>query len=184
MLQAALDIPARRVGTRVLCYCVDCQTAARALGAEEILGPGSGTDLWQTTPDRLQIDAGAAHLAILRLSPRGLFRWYAACCDTPLCNTLPRLGFPFLGVILRDRAAADEALGPVFAHVGTAGARPRGSAPAEDRRFQAAGMRVLQRAFAAFASGRSRTHPLRGPDGTALAPIRVLSRTERTAARP
>ena len=101
-------MPSRRAGTRVTCYCADCQTAARLCPEPDaLLGPAGGTDIWQTTPDRLTLVRGAEHLEIRRLSPKGLCRWTATCCETPLFNTLERLGFPFVGLTLRpDEAGA------------------------------------------------------------------------------
>jgi len=58
------------------------------LRAEAALMPDAGVALYQTRPDCVHIDDGAEHLACLRLSPKGLLRWYASCCDTPLANTL------------------------------------------------------------------------------------------------
>jgi hypothetical protein len=42
------------------------------------------------------------HLRLMRLSEKGLLRWYAGCCDTPLFNTMATPKVPFVGV-LTDR---------------------------------------------------------------------------------
>ncbi len=177
-------VPRRSSGTRAKCYCTDCQTAAQALGAADLLDPAGGTEVWQTTPDLLEIVQGAEHLVILRLSPKGLFRWYAACCDTPLCNTLPRLGLPFVSIVLPPGTADDVVLGPVGAHVNTIGAQPGQGAPARDVNFAAAGMTVLWRMAISALSGRAGKNPLRTPGGDPIAPIRVLTLAERNAAKP
>lgn len=182
-----LDVPGRSAGTRVTCYCRDCQTAARLNGdGDKILGPAGGTDIYQTTPDRLTIERGAEELEIVRLSPKGLMRWHARCCDTPMVNTLERLALPFVGLVLRpdQRAAADAVLGPVVAHAFTASA-PRGEgAPAKDVHFARTGGQLVMRMIAAALSGRARHNPLRAPDGTPIAPVRVVDRATREAARP
>jgi hypothetical protein len=38
-------------------------------------------------------------LACLSLSPRGLLRWYAACCRTPIANTPRNWRLPYAGVV-------------------------------------------------------------------------------------
>ena len=89
-------------GTHVICYCADCQTFARHLGqSETALDADGGTEIFQTLPDAVRITRGADSLALLRLGPKGLMRWYAGCCNTPIANTLanPRT-LPFIGMIL------------------------------------------------------------------------------------
>jgi hypothetical protein len=96
-------------GTHVRCHCDDCRRANAHFGI-----PGTreaGVGLWQTTPDKVKIDKGAVNLRLMRLSPRGLLRWYAGCCDTPLFNTMATPKVPFVGV-LTDRLADTAPLGP------------------------------------------------------------------------
>ena len=58
-------------------------------------------------------------MACVRLSAGGMFRWYAACCRTPIGNTFPSPRSPFISVVhsCMDHAAdvrsRDEALGPI-----------------------------------------------------------------------
>ncbi len=129
-------------GNRLLCYCDDCQSFAHFLGrADESLDTQGGTDIFQMSPARLEIAQGADQLACMRLTPKGLLRWYASCCRTPIGNTLHTPGVPFVGLILACADPAgpsrDEALGPVRARVNTGfakgdrahlGANSRGSA--------------------------------------------------------
>jgi hypothetical protein len=49
----------------------------------------------------------------MRLTPKGLLRWYAACCNTPIGNTWPTTAMPFIGVIGAFIGAPPEALGPI-----------------------------------------------------------------------
>src|SRR5690606_24743158 len=71
----------------------------------------------QTSPALVEIRAGADRLACMRLTPKGLLRWYASCCRTPLGNTLTTGTIPFVGLIRAcldaDDAALDSALGPI-----------------------------------------------------------------------
>jgi hypothetical protein len=57
--------------------------------------------------------AGTDQIAALRLTDRGLVRWYAGCCRTPLGNTLATAALPFIGVVRVCMDAAPTALGPI-----------------------------------------------------------------------
>jgi hypothetical protein len=112
------------VGNRVICYCDDCQAFAHHLGhPERILDPHGGTDVFQISPARMEISAGTDRIACIRLRPNGLLRWYAACCCTPIGNTLATRQVPFVGWVQSraesesDRCARDEALGPIRARI-------------------------------------------------------------------
>lgn len=95
----------------------------------------------------------------MRLSPRGLFRWYARCCDTPICNTLARPGLPFVGV--QVSAIQDPApLGRVRAHTFLRD-------PATGRTMQkgmvAIGAALMTRMISSRLSGRWRETPFFDP---------------------
>ena len=111
-------------GNRVVCYCDDCQSFAHFLGrANEILDAHGGTDIFQMSPARLEILEGANHLSCMRLTSRGLLRWYTDCCRTPIGNTLPTRHVPFVGLIHSCIAPPtngrplDMTLGPIRARV-------------------------------------------------------------------
>lgn len=83
---------------RAICYCDDCQAFAHRLGRAELLDEKGGTDVVQVAPCSLSFDEGVERIVGLRLSPKGLHRWYASCCNTPLGNSMtPAL--PFIGVL-------------------------------------------------------------------------------------
>jgi Family of unknown function (DUF6151) len=85
-------------GFRVLCYCKDCQAFARFLNRADILDAAGGTDIFQMPPARVKLTAGADAVRCLRLSNKGVYRWYTDCCRTPIGNTAgPRV--PLIGVI-------------------------------------------------------------------------------------
>ncbi len=167
-------IAARAQGRLILCYCADCQAAAHTLGADALLDDAGGTLLFQTLPDRIDITRGADHLALLRLSPKGLLRWHAGCCGTPIATTLPKPLMPFAGVVLpqghsdfgkpRARVFTQDALRPV---------RQEG--------FGAAGAGIMLRALTALAQGR-RDSPFFGPGGDPVRTARVLTPAERKSA--
>lgn len=177
-----VDVPRRSAGTRVVCHCRDCQTAARVLSAEDRLVAGAGTDIWQTTPDRLHIFKGRENLRILRLSPKGVKRWHAVCCDTPMMNTLDNLKLPFVGFVLGPSDdSRDGVIGPVFGHAFTKSAPAGSGGPDKDINFARTGLGVVTRMIGAYLTGRARKNPLlESPEP----PVRVLSLEERRAAAP
>ena len=82
-----------KTGNRLVCMCDDCQAYAHHLGrAEHILDRNGGTEVFQLTPSQLTLTEGREHLRCLRLKEKGLMRWYAGCCNTPVANTLASPG--------------------------------------------------------------------------------------------
>jgi hypothetical protein len=83
-------------------------------------------------PGRVKLTAGADSLRCLCLGDRGVFRWYAECCRTPIANTAGA-GFPVIGVIhsfmdqkfldqdfmdhLADGRSRDDVLGPPLCRI-------------------------------------------------------------------
>lgn len=182
-----IRVPVRSAGTYLRCYCKDCQTAARLHDRdEETLSACGGSDIWHTTPDLIDITTGAEALKISRLSPRGALRWYAGCCGTLMFSTLNNLKVPFISVALRqpEIRSATQVLGPVRCHAYTAGARAHPDAPGSDMGMRWVGSLALKRALVCWLSGRATKNPLRRPDGTAVAPVEVISLDAREAALP
>ena len=103
-------------GNHIVCYCKDCQAFARFLEHEDIiLDEYGGTDIFQITPAQVVIHQGKDQIRCMRLTPRGLYRWYTACCHTPIGNMVSP-GMPFIGVIhnfMDDEGVREENLGPV-----------------------------------------------------------------------
>jgi hypothetical protein len=109
---------------RGICYCTDCQAFARYLRrAEQILDRSGGTDIIQTTPNNVTFTNGIEHLACMRLTPNGLLRWYASCCNTPIGNTLANYKLSFVGLVHNCLESAplslDEAFGAIRMQVKT-----------------------------------------------------------------
>lgn len=123
----------RKAVNRAVCHCVDCQAFLHHLGRADLLDERAGTDVVQVAPAALGFHKGAERIAGLRLSPKGLFRFYADCCKTPLGNTLG-LSIPFVGIVAkafdRDGKTADdlfgEPLGAIFGQHAV-GTPPKGS---------------------------------------------------------
>lgn len=61
-----------------------------------------GTDIIQLSPAHFRLVTGKKNLSVLRLSPNGLLRWYASCCNTPICNTPANPDMPYLGLLTRN----------------------------------------------------------------------------------
>lgn len=172
-------------GTRLVCHCKDCQAFAHHLGhADRMLDAAGGSDIFQTTPGRVTFTQGANHLACLRLSEKGLNRWYAACCKAPLGNTLRGPGLPFVGLPVSGLSAAEgpieAAIGPPIGHFNVG---PSAGAP------KAAGVLPTAKVVLGFlrrtlgAKRRREPTPFFNPQtGRPVAEAHVLTEAERTAA--
>lgn len=81
----------------------------------------------QILPRNITLTQGTEVLACIRLTPQGLLRWYAGCCNTPIGNTLATPRISFIGLVHNclenpDRPL-DEAFGPVRAWLHTKSAQ-------------------------------------------------------------
>lgn len=103
-------------GTRIVCCCDDCQIFAEYLGNEgNILDQYGGTDIFQMPISQLKISQGNEHIGCMRISSKGMYRWYASCCNTPIGNTLGS-GVPFIGLIhsfMANPSTRDTDLGKI-----------------------------------------------------------------------
>ena len=107
-----------KTGARMLCYCKDCQAFAHFLGkADSILDAQGGTDIVPAAPANVHLTAGADQLACMRLTDKGLLRWYAKCCNTPIGNTPANLGIPYIGLVHNCLQYAPQPLASSFGPV-------------------------------------------------------------------
>ncbi len=125
-LTGLVENPRRATHSR--CYCEDCQAFARFLGREgELLDSRGGSEAVQVLPKDVVFQTGVEHLACVRLSDRGLLRWYAACCKTPVGNTPPTRNRPFVGLaracLESSAPTVEESFGPVRFCLHTGGSR-------------------------------------------------------------
>ena len=99
---------------RATCYCKDCRAFAQWLGTPGLLDDAGGVDVVAMAPSQVRFTAGEAHIACMTLTPRGIYRWYADCCRTPLGNTgrTPAIHYVGVSTDCLDPAAADAAFGP------------------------------------------------------------------------
>lgn len=140
-----------RNGCRVVCYCHDCQAFARFLSHPGTTDAWGGTDIFQMAPGRVRITDGAAALSCVRLSDKGMYRWYCGKCKTPVGNSAsPRT--PFVGLIhtfmdhKADGRARDEVLGRPVGYVWTKSATGAVPVPGD-----ASSLRVIGRSVGLLA---------------------------------
>lgn len=166
--------------SRVLCYCKDCQAFARYLNAQDtVLNVQGGTHIVQLAASRVVITQGLSHIAAIRLSERGLIRWYASCCNTPIGNTLPTNQLPFVGLIdniLNQAAIPKDFPGKIaVVHTQSAMGHPKPSAhglPGTMWRF----LRIVAKARM---SGAYKQSPFFDDNGKPIVEPVVLSDEER-----
>ncbi len=168
---------------RAVCYCRDCQAFAHFLGrADEILDAKGGTDVVQTTPARLTLTQGREMLACMRLTEKGLVRWYAKCCNTPLGNTLGNFKVSFVGLIhscLENGVGSlDDSFGPIRMWVNTKGAK--GAVRSNTVANIGGILRILGMLLRARLNGSYQRTVFFSPEtGAPVATPQVLSREER-----
>jgi len=174
-------------GYRVLCYCKDCQAFARFLEQADVLDTAGGTDIFQMPPGRVKLTAGMDAMRCLRLSNRGIYRWYTDCCRTPIGNTAgPRV--PLIGLIHcfmdheADGHSRDVVLGPPLCRIYERSAvGPLPSTPTAPPSFRVS-VRRASKMFGWWMRGLARPTPFF--DDSTNAPCsapRVLTRSERAA---
>jgi len=172
---------------RVVCYCDDCQAFAHQLGRADLLDAHGGSDIVQFAPGSLTFVQGQDRIVGLRLTPKGLFRWYTRCCNTPVGNTVSP-AIPFVGIVVEalDGGAqrADDVFGkPIGAILGKYAV---GDVPAASRGMS---LSLMWRAIRLVLGWRLRGHAWPNPffrrDTRApIYPVTVLSQSERDALRP
>jgi hypothetical protein len=171
-----------RSANRAVCYCKDCQAFAHFLGRQgDVLDERGGSDVVQVLPRDVTFTAGLQSLACMRLTPKGLLRWYAGCCNTPIGNTLHTPKFSFIGLVHSCLDGAGEplekAFGPVRAWVNTQGAK--GEPKPATRGMAATGAWFLRTVLRARFNGDYRRTPFfRMDTGLPIVAPRVLSPEE------
>jgi hypothetical protein len=87
-----------RAVNRAICYCDDCQAYAHHLGRADLLDSRGGSDVVQVAPSSLTFAQGQENIRGVQLAPKGMYRWHASCCNTPLGNTVSP-AIPFVGIV-------------------------------------------------------------------------------------
>lgn len=184
MLRGTLSQP--QAGTRVVCYCRDCQTYAHALGgADQVLDANGGTTIVATLQQDVAFTQGTEQLACLSLTERGVYRWYAACCRTPIANTIHKPEMPYVGLVHTALAPTREAVERQWpAHFTVNPAHAKGPVQAPGARAFFGTLGIMRRVIASRLTGAWRRSPF-FVDGShrAVATRRVLSAEELQRAR-
>ena len=176
-----------RTVNRVVCYCDDCQAFAHQLGRADLLNAKGGSDIVQVAPSTLSFVQGQNRIAALRLSPKGLYRWYANCCNTPVGNTVSPT-IPFVGIVAQafegGAPAVDAVAGPPIGAI--QGKYAVGEPPAGSTGLNLSLLlRAIGKVLAWKALGKTWPHPFfKGETREPIYPITVLSREQRDALRP
>lgn len=63
-------------GYRAICLCDDCQAYAHYIQRADILDVNGGSDVIPTMPSHYTFQSGIENLVCMRLSEKGMFRWY------------------------------------------------------------------------------------------------------------
>ena len=114
-------LKATKPSNRCICYCTDCQAFVRHLRAGNALNAHGGTDILQVPSSNVEFTRGAENLACLRLTEKGLLRWYSICCLTPIGNTSADWKISFVGLVHTcldsESQSLESSFGPVTMRV-------------------------------------------------------------------
>lgn len=178
---------AHRSVNRAVCYCDDCQAFAHHLKRSDLLDAIGGSDIVQVAPASLRIEQGRDRIAGVKLTPKGLFRWYATCCNTPLGNTVSP-AIPFVGVLVSTfdfgNKTPDQTFGKPIGAI--KGEYATGESPAGSRGIRLPIMlRSIAKVLGWRLTGKTWPHPFfdRG-SGKPIYSVTVLSPEQREALRP
>ena len=176
-----------RTVNRAVCYCDDCQAFAHHLGRADLLDAGGGSDIVQLPPALLTFRQGHDRITGVRLTPKGLHRFYASCCNTPLGNMVSP-AIPFVGVAISSfelgAHAPDQVFGkPVGAIMGEYAI---GEPPAGSRGIRLPIMlRSIAKVLGWRLAGKTWPHPFFDrATGKPRFPVTSLTSNQREALRP
>lgn len=176
------EISGKGTSSRVICYCSDCRAFANFLDrAIDVLDEQGGTEIVQVAQPRVALTQGREHLAAVRLSEKGTVRWYAACCNTPIGNTLANPKVSFIGLIHSplDHSRLDQDFGSKVAQVNVASAI--GTPKPEQQRLFSTILRFIWIILSARVGGTYRRSPFFNQDGDLVVSPRILTTEERRA---
>ncbi|MBX2868776.1 MAG: hypothetical protein KTR18_08875 [Acidiferrobacterales bacterium] len=178
-VQGVLRNVTRDYGNRVVCCCDDCQRFAQLLDREaEILDEFGGTDVYQTSQSQVKLDSGIEHIRCMRLTSKGLFRWYTGCCNTPIGNTLTA-GFPFISLVhnfIRIESDPDKLLGPVQAFIQTQFALSTPTYPRQAKKFPlGVVLRMMQKMLIWKLRGRNKPSAFFKESGRPIVKAKIIN---------
>jgi Family of unknown function (DUF6151) len=175
---------------RAICLCDDCQAYAHYLQRADVLDANGGTDVYPVTPARIQITKGLEHLQCVRLNPKGMYRWYAGCCKTPIGNTMSSPAFSYVGMVgtvlkkKNSQEVLDRLWGPMLARI--QGQFGIGELPPGTLRTASPGflLRVLRFIALSLIRHEKRPSPFFDSAGEPRAKVSILTKQERDSLRP
>ena len=168
---------------RAVCYCIDCQAFAHFLKRSEgVLDEFGGTEIVATLPRHVHFTQGLDVLACMSLSDRGLLRWYAACCDTPIGNTPRNRKTSYVGLVhsclTGSQPSLDDSFGPLRMMLKTKSAK--GAVKSTPYRSFVAVLKIMKSVIGARLAGAYKTNPFFvEPAGDPIKQPRVLTKAER-----
>ncbi|MFY0596022.1 MAG: hypothetical protein JXQ85_06305 [Cognatishimia sp.] len=170
-------IKSQAEGRHLKCHCMDCRSFANHLGRASRHIEDDGVRIFQTYPGNVAFTKGGDNLTALRLSPKGILRWYTSCCNTPVATTIAKAGLPFCGMSLPND---HPDFGPVKTMVFTKDT-DRGL---KDKAVLPGILSLLARAASVRITGREYKAPFFAPDGAPTTDPSVLTLEQRKAAQP
>ncbi|MCW5641006.1 MAG: hypothetical protein KIT63_02815 [Rhodoferax sp.] len=183
-LRGTLTNPASAL--RLVCYCRDCQTYARALGkGVDILDSNGGTNIVASLQQQVSFSHGRDKLACMSLTDTGIYRWYAGCCNTPIANTTRRPQMSYVGLVHACLASSPARVSDIWpAHFTVNTANANGSVPSPGIKALMATLSIAKRVIGARIAGTWRGTPFfaQGTSRPVVEP-RVLSGAELQSAR-
>ncbi len=145
-----------------------------------------GIEFVATQAQHLSFSGGTQHLACVSLSEKGLLRWYARCCNTPIGNTVRNWKFPYVGLIhtclKADPAAYERAFPRLRMRVNTGSATteaPTGMAFNTITALMGFVPRVM---LSGFTGAYKQTPFFSAPAGSPIAEVAVLSEAQKARA--
>jgi hypothetical protein len=171
---------------RLICYCDDCQSFLHHIKRTDLLDKNGGSEIIPAYPVDIQILSGKENLQCVRLSDKGMYRFFTSCCNTPIANVTP--GTPWVGFhrrvyTVKDANKLDQALGPVRSSI--MGRFAKGTPPpGTPQKFSFKGfMQVMPFLLKGIVTKKIKPSPFFTDDGMAITKPHVLSKEELHAAR-
>jgi hypothetical protein len=178
LVQADVDL--QHVYARARCYCTDCRAFARFLGKPDgVLDAQGGTEILAILPAAVRFTSGTERIACMSLSPRGLLRWYADCCGTPIGNTPRDRKTAYVGLVTASLPALDDALAPSTIALNTDSAL----GPVRPTPLATIGgvLRIMRHVIVARLRKTYRNNPFFAESGAPLVTPQVVTRAQREA---
>ena len=168
---------------RGVCYCKDCRAYSHHLGVASATHDSfGGAEFVATQAQHISLTGGTQNLGCLSLSEKGLLRWYAKCCNTPIANTTRKWTVPYVGIVhtclKADSASFERSFPRLQMRVNTGSATQTPPGMFFSTLVSLAGF--MPRVLASRVNGAYRHTPFFSPPaGLPVAPVTVLSEAQR-----